>query len=159
MPKKSVVETKKTISHIMQVAEKQLLTLGYDNMSYTTLSKQSGISRTGISHHFPAKMDFIYALDEKMFTQFLSYLELEKSMTEFKESWLQSLACPPFIAFLRLFFQQTVSSRSCEHKEFYVRNGLQRLRSVLEPKFGEQGKKELEWLIGLSLIHMGLTNS
>ncbi|GAL03337.1 transcriptional regulator LuxT [Photobacterium aphoticum] len=53
MPKRSKEDTEITIQTIMDAVVDQILTLGYDKMSYTTLSKQTGISRTGISHHFP----------------------------------------------------------------------------------------------------------
>ncbi len=53
MPKRSKEDTEITIQTIMDAVIEQILTLGYDKMSYTTLSNQTGISRTGISHHFP----------------------------------------------------------------------------------------------------------
>lgn len=58
MPKRSKEETEITIQKIMDAVVDQLLRLGYDKMSYTTLSQQTGVSRTGISHHFPKKNRF-----------------------------------------------------------------------------------------------------
>lgn len=55
MPKRSKEDTEITIQKIMDAVVDQLLRLGYDRMSYTTLSQQTGVSRTGISHHFPKK--------------------------------------------------------------------------------------------------------
>lgn len=46
MPKRSKEDTEITIQTIMDAVVDQILTLGYDKMSYTTLSKQTGISRT-----------------------------------------------------------------------------------------------------------------
>lgn len=67
MPKRSKEDTEITIQTIMDAVVDQILTLGYDKMSYTTLSNQTGISRTGISHHFPKKQDFANALDGRIF--------------------------------------------------------------------------------------------
>jgi AcrR family transcriptional regulator len=55
MPKRSREETEITIQTILGAVVYQMLNLGYDRMSYTTLSQQTGIFRTGISHHFPKK--------------------------------------------------------------------------------------------------------
>jgi len=49
MPKRSKEDTEITIQTIMDAVVDQILTLGYDKMSYTTLSNQTGISRTGSS--------------------------------------------------------------------------------------------------------------
>lgn len=42
MPKRSKEDTEITIQTIMDAVVDQILTLGYDKMSYTTLSKQTG---------------------------------------------------------------------------------------------------------------------
>ncbi|GHX41108.1 transcriptional regulator, TetR family [Vibrio cholerae] len=70
MPKRSKEDTEVTIQTIMDAVVDQLLRLGYDKMSYTTLSQQTGVSRTGISHHFPKKTDFASALDGRIFKMF-----------------------------------------------------------------------------------------
>ncbi len=77
MPKRSKEDTEITIQTIMDAVVDQILTLGYDKMSYTTLSKQTGISRTGISHHFPKKQDFAKALDGRIFRLFVEKLDLD----------------------------------------------------------------------------------
>lgn len=46
MPKRSKEDTEVTIQTIMDAVVDQLLRLGYDKMSYTTLSQQTGVSRT-----------------------------------------------------------------------------------------------------------------
>lgn len=74
MPKRSKEDTEITIQKIMDAVIDQLLRLGYDKMSYTTLSQQTGVSRTGISHHFPKKTDFTAALDGRIFRLLLSAL-------------------------------------------------------------------------------------
>ncbi|TOE35518.1 transcriptional regulator, partial [Vibrio parahaemolyticus] len=45
MPKRSKEDTEITIQKIMDAVVDQLLRLGYDKMSYTTLSQQTGVSR------------------------------------------------------------------------------------------------------------------
>lgn len=48
MAKRSRVQTEQTINQIMDEALRQILTIGFETMSYTTLSEATGISRTEI---------------------------------------------------------------------------------------------------------------
>ena len=152
MPKRSKEDTEVTIQTILDVVIDQILNLGYDKMSYTTLSEQAGISRTGISHHFPRKIDFVIALDSKIFLLFTSYLELEKGVQAFQESWINAMDNPQFIAILRLIYHHIISS---EGSVEFSQGGLQRLYKLIKDKLGADAEKELEWLIGKSLIMMG----
>ncbi|GIC01222.1 transcriptional regulator, TetR family [Vibrio cholerae] len=47
MPKRSKEDTEVTIQTIMDAVVDQLLRLGYDKMSYTTLSQQTGYPELG----------------------------------------------------------------------------------------------------------------
>lgn len=125
--------------------------LGYDKMSYTTLSEQTGISRTGISHHFPKKTDFIAALDNRIYNKFVDHLVLDKHLEEFSDSWLESLSRPEFVSILRILFHHIVSSDSNEE---FVRGGVDCLYQLLNNRFGAESTKELEWLLGKSLVKM-----
>lgn len=87
----------------MNEALKQLLTLGYDAMSYTTLSKATGISRTGISHHFPHKVNFVACLDPQISCLFLDELDFS-SLDTLENSWLTSLESKTIYMILKLFF-------------------------------------------------------
>lgn len=151
MPKKSRVETKVTIEKILDAVTDQLLRLGYDKMSYTTLSRQTGISRTGISHHFPKKTDFMLALDSRLYEMFISYLDMDEHLEEFSASWLRSLATPEFSSILRVMFHHTVSN---ETNDYAMKEGVIKLNKLLCQRFGDKSKKELEWLIGKSLVKM-----
>jgi AcrR family transcriptional regulator len=164
MPKKSRVETKKTVRRILDAVADQLLRLGYDKMSYTTLSQQTGISRTGISHHFPKKRDFMSALDLRIYNTFLSYLRFDGQLSHFTKSWLNSLSNPEFVSILRVMLHHTVTTKKEQeriHKEEEideneVTDTLDRLLNELDKKFGKESKKELEWLIGKSLVVMSI---
>lgn len=151
MPKRSKEDTKITIQIITDAVEDQLVRLGYDKMSYTTLSEQTGISRTGISHHFPKKTDFIDALDSRIYKQFVMHLNLNDNLNEFSSSWLKSLGNPEFVSILRILFHHIVA---VEHPEGFVRRGVDRLYSLLSERFGSESKKELEWLLGKTLVQM-----
>lgn len=151
MPKKTKAETKITIQKISDAVADQLLKLGYDKMSYTTLSKQTGISRTGISHHFPKKIDFMTELDGRMYRMLESHLELDGKLENFSESWLNSLRQPEFISILRTLFHHIVA---IENSEKPVSTGIDKLYQTLNNKYGVESKKELEWLIGKSLIEI-----
>ncbi|KLV08080.1 MULTISPECIES: TetR family transcriptional regulator [Photobacterium] len=148
MPKRSKEDTEITIQTIMDAVVEQILTLGYDKMSYTTLSKQTGISRTGISHHFPKKQDFANALDQRIFSMFVEKLELEKGVEGFADSWLTALSDEKFCATLRLLFHHIASAQS---DSGFSQRGIERLYVLCQERFGAEGEKELEWLLGKSL--------
>ncbi len=151
MPKRSKEDTEITIQNIMDAVVDQLLRLGYDKMSYTTLSQQTGVSRTGISHHFPKKTDFTASLDARIFKLFLEHLEFNKGLDAFSESWMKALEDAEFLAILRLLFHHIVIT---ENVQEFATNGIDRLYKMADSQFGADGKKELEWLIGRSLIKM-----
>ncbi|XEV15176.1 TetR/AcrR family transcriptional regulator [Vibrio alginolyticus] len=151
MPKRSKEDTEITIQKIMDAVIDQLLRLGYDKMSYTTLSQQTGISRTGISHHFPKKTDFTAALDRRIFKMFIEHLEFDKGLNAFSQSWIKALEDAEFLAILRLLFHHIVTA---ENAQEFAANGIDRLYKMVESQFGAGGDKELEWLIGRSLIQM-----
>ncbi|GLT17847.1 transcriptional regulator [Vibrio zhanjiangensis] len=151
MPKRSKEDTEITIQKIMDAVVDQLLRLGYDKMSYTTLSKQTGVSRTGISHHFPKKLDFITALDERIFKMFVEHLNVEESLQDFSESWNSALDNAEFLAILRLLFHHIVTSQDAH--DFAMR-GIDRLYQTAEARFGQTSAKEIELLLGRSLVRM-----
>ena len=151
MPKRSKEDTEITIQKIMDAVIDQLLRLGYDKMSYTTLSQQTGISRTGISHHFPKKTDFTAALDGRIFKMFIEHLEFDKGLNAFSQSWIKALEDAEFLAILRLLFHHIVTA---ENAQEFAANGIDRLYKMVESQFGAGGDKELERLIGRSLIQM-----
>ncbi|MFM2587167.1 TetR/AcrR family transcriptional regulator [Vibrio sp. TBV020] len=151
MPKRSKEDTEITIQKIMDAVVDQLLRLGYDKMSYTTLSQQTGVSRTGISHHFPKKTDFTAALDGRIFKMFVEHVEFNKGLEEFSSSWVAALDSDEFLAILRLLFHHIVTSQSTHE---FASNGIDRLYKMTESQFGEGSAKELEWLIGKSIIRM-----
>ncbi len=150
MPKRSKEDTEITIQTIMDAVIDQLLTMGYEKMSYTTLSQQTGISRTGISHHFPKKTDFTLLLTDRLFDLLLESLEVGKTLDDFKASWLSALQRnPDFRAILRVLFYHMISS---DGAQLYVHQTLAKLSLLLEKQWGATSQSSLEWLVGKSLI-------
>jgi len=153
MPKRSKEDTEITIQIIMDAVVEQLITLGYDKMSYTTLSQQTGVSRTGISHHFPKKTDFTAALDGRIYKMFVEHLTLNNDLESFKNSWLVSLNNREFLAILRLLFHHTVVS---DNTHAFAKAGLERIYCLAEERFGDHSRQELDALFGRSLVHMAM---
>lgn len=152
MPKRSKEDTEVTITLILDAVVEQLVTLGYDKMSYTTLSQQTGISRTGISHHFPKKTDFITRLDDRLLGILIDRLDLEGDQRRFIDSWLTALRSDNrFTAILRLFFLHTVSSESAPE---FTNHASRKLHDVCCDRYGQEFEKDLEWLVGKSLLTM-----
>ncbi len=150
MPKRSKEDTEITIRIIMDAVVDQLIRLGYDKMSYTSLSQQTGISRTGISHHFPKKTDFVSTLDDRIHGKFMQHLNLCDGLETFSESWLVALNDKEFASILKLLFQHIVMA-DCANE--FACNGMNRLYRMMDEQYGEKADKELEWLLGKSLVH------
>ncbi len=151
MPKRSKEDTEITINKIMEAVVEQLITLGYDGMSYTTLSQQTGVSRTGISHHFPKKTDFTAALDGRIFKMFMEHLNVTSGLEGFKQSWEKSFEDPEFLAILRLLFHHVVVA-DCGHE--FARNSIERLYILVKDLYGEESQIELERLLGRTIVRL-----
>jgi AcrR family transcriptional regulator len=152
MPKRSKEDTEKTISAINEAVVEQMLVLGYDKMSYTTLSEQTGISRTGISHHFPRKTDFTEAIDSRLFDMFTAHLALDNDLETFKKSWLDALSSSQqFSAILRLFIHHIVSS---EGSVRFAKKGLDGVYDITMDKLGAEAEYAIDWLLGKSIVEM-----
>ncbi|KFZ39085.1 TetR family transcriptional regulator [Shewanella mangrovi] len=103
MAKRSKLETEKTIVQIETAALQQILSIGYESMSYSTLAEATGISRTGISHHFPRKVDFLLVLNQRIGQIFVDALDFSGT-SALELSWQEAMASPKLRAILRLFF-------------------------------------------------------
>ncbi|GAD90314.1 MULTISPECIES: TetR family transcriptional regulator [Vibrio] len=151
MPKRSKEDTEITVNMIMDSVLEQMLTIGYDQMSYTTLSRATGVSRTGISHHFPKKADFALKSQNRVFDLLLTHLDFDSGLTGFSKSWQASLQSSQFLAILRLMIHHITVFDGA--KAFSLQ-GIDRLFALLQEQYGEESKKELEWLLGLAVIRL-----
>lgn len=82
---------------------------------------------------------------------FVEHVDFENGLDAFSSSWVAALDNEEFRAILRLLFHHIVTSQSTHE---FASNGIERLYKVCEEKLGEGSAKELEWLIGRSLIRM-----
>lgn len=151
MPKRSKEDTLATINKILDTAENQLLELGYDKMSYTTLSKQTGISRTGISHHFPKKTDFTTALEGRFVKLVIDELNCESSLIAFEESWRHALKNEKFMSVFRLAFHHSIVS---DEDRVFSHRLITAITGIISHKLGESAVRSVEWLVGVTLIDM-----
>lgn len=151
MPKRSKEDTEVTVHTIIEAVREQVTTLGYDKMSYSTLSDQTGISRTGISHHFPRKTDFAEIIADDIFEKMVDVLEFSSGIEAFKVSWMEGLKNEDFKSILRVMFFHIISS---EGSKIFSQRGLNLLYHAVEEAFGEDAFPVLEWLIGRSIVVM-----
>ncbi|WP_260258560.1 TetR/AcrR family transcriptional regulator [Vibrio intestinalis] len=149
MPKRSKEDTQATINLILDTATKQLLESGYEAMSYTTLSKETGISRTGISHHFSKKTDFLEALQARLIKQFAEQLDFKNSLTDFNDSWVTGLERKRFRAILTLILSQIGKG---EKEQQFSRGFLSQITQTSTTIFGDDAQKSLDTLVGMSFI-------
>ncbi|WCE32467.1 TetR family transcriptional regulator [Vibrio sp. SCSIO 43137] len=149
MPRRNRKETLQTIKIITRAAEHQMTTIGYDAMSYTTLSEKTGISRTGISHHFPCKSDFIIALSDKIYRRFIAYLNLDSDLNAFSNSWSESFSKRKFRGILKLTLRNLITNDDSHQSSVSF---IENLTALVVDKFGRDGKQELERLMGQSIL-------
>ena len=151
MPKRSKEDTLITVNLILDTATHQLLTMGYDKMSYTTLSQATKISRTGISHHFPKKTDFLLALQGRFLTIIISKLNLINGLVELETSWRKGLFDNDFVSVLRLAFHHAVVHQG---GETFADQLMQAILEVINHKMNIDATKSVERLYGVSLIQI-----
>lgn len=147
MAKKTKEETLITIECILEETMKQLLHIGYEEMSYTTLSEATGISRTGISHHFPKKSDFTMALKGRIFHILFQHLDTKGSLQEFEDSWKVAINNSEFIALITLIFHQLTSHST----EQFGSTAIEHITSIIVEIFGDDATKCVDSLLGFTL--------
>lgn len=156
MAKRSKVDTSRTIQLILDNANQQLLTVGYENMSYTTLSLATELSRTGISHHFPKKTDFLTALEGRFLKQLIDRLIINEGSSQLEQSWRKALLNSEFSAILKLVFHHSViRSEHC----FFSQRLMTNLSNVVALHLGESAHRQVEHLLGVSLVHIANQNT
>lgn len=150
MARRTHEDTQITINTILDVATEQLITLGYEKMSYTTLSDQTGISRTGISHHFAKKVDIPRALQGRLLKMMMDKLDLSDNEAAFISSWKHHFNDAEFMAIWRLALLMTV----CERHTPYLNEIQTQIDSVASFKLNKSCQRTIEWLIGVTLINL-----
>lgn len=152
MAKRSRVQTEQTINQIMDEALKQILTIGFETMSYTTLSEATGISRTGISHHFPRKSDFLVRLDGRIGHLFVAALDFS-SQENLEASWMQAMQEEHFRAVLKLFFSLCGGANN----DITLFRAVSSARQYAISELGLVGDRTINHLLGRSALIL-LTN-
>ncbi len=136
MAKRSKAQTEQTIKQILDEALKQVLSIGYESMSYTTLSAGTGVSRTGISHHFPRKAEFLIRLDDDIASIFMDELDFS-SLTNLESSWTRAIKQDQFCAVLRLFF----SLCGYSSKEITIFKAIDKARETAASELSFEGER------------------
>ena len=147
MAKRSRVETELTVNQILDEAFKQILTIGFEAMSYTTLSAATGISRTGISHHFPRKTEFLVRLDQRIGQFFIEGLDFS-SKAALEQSWAEIMQQSERKAVLQLFFSLCGSN----DENVKMLKSLNIVTEAAVKHFADAGRKCVEQLIGNSAL-------
>ena len=147
MAKRSKAQTEQTIKQILDEALQQVLSIGYESMSYTTLSEATGISRTGISHHFPRKAEFLIRLDANIAGLFINDLDFSTSAA-LEKSWMKAIESHRFCAILRLFF----SLCGYSSKDITMFKASDMARDTAISNLGPQGEGVFNDLLGRSAV-------
>ncbi|NKF50737.1 TetR family transcriptional regulator [Shewanella sp. WXL01] len=153
MAKRSRVETERTVNYILDEALNQILTIGFEAMSYTTLSDATGISRTGISHHFPRKTEFLAKLDMRIGQLFVDELNFT-SLELLESSWNAAMKQPRHLAVLKLYFSLCGASQ----KGISFFTAIEHAKEQAGELLGAEGERCIDNLIGRSSV-MLLTNN
>ncbi|MFM2589759.1 TetR family transcriptional regulator [Vibrio sp. TBV020] len=151
MPKRSKEDTLVTINLILDTVTKQLLENGYDAMSYTTLSRETGVSRTGISHHFPKKTDFLEALQGRLLKIFADHIDFKNDLAAFEKSWNDSLGKKTFCSLLCLILSQIGKG---DREQLFARTFVLHINQTAMSIFGDEAKERVDRLIGASFVKL-----
>lgn len=147
MAKRSRAETEQTINQILDEALKQILSSGFEAMSYTTLSVATGISRTGISHHFPKKTEFLVRLDDRIGQFFIDALDFS-TKEALEASWQEAMTHTEHRAVLRLFF--SLCGTNDDSVTYFQAINLAKEQARIH--LGEQGTSTINHLVGVSAL-------
>lgn len=151
MPKRSKEDTLVTINLILDTVTKQLLDQGYDAMSYTTLSRDTGVSRTGISHHFPKKTDFLEALQGRLLKLFADHIDFKNDLIAFEKSWRIALDKKNFRALLCLIMSQIGKG---DREQLFARTFILHINQTAIAIFGDEAEELIDRLIGASFVKL-----
>ncbi|ROS01861.1 TetR family transcriptional regulator [Sinobacterium caligoides] len=157
MARKSAAEAALTKQKIADTIVALTVKEGFDSVSYTRLSRETGVSRSGIANHFPDKRSMIEAFQGQIFGIFTKYLDLS-SRESFMASWLKALSHDEFRNILLLIFIHMGTSINGDMNLKAV-NGVNRLMGFIEGSLGDEGIEVLELLLGKTLLNVVLRNS
>lgn len=82
---------------------------------------------------------------------FIKELSHQPDVQSFKTSWLRSLELPEFQSTLKLIVHHIVA---VEKAQKFALTALTRLYELVTEKFGKESHKELEWLLGYSIVKL-----
>lgn len=151
MPKRSKQETNETINTIKAAVLEQLLTLGYEDMSYSSLSRQTGISRTGICHHFPKKINFTDGLEVTLMERLLSHLDSDSGVEAFERSWMSALQVSEFTTILHIVFYHLFAKQGSRD---FAAKCIDYLLAQMQTRLCLQSDQALKMLLGHSIVNL-----
>ncbi|MDP5252659.1 MULTISPECIES: TetR/AcrR family transcriptional regulator [unclassified Vibrio] len=151
MPKRSKQETNETINTIKSAVFDQLLTLGYEEMSYTSLSQQTGISRTGICHHFPKKIHFTEGVEAILMERLLSHLDSQSGVEAFERSWMSALKVREFTIILQTVFYHLFAKQG---SKCFAAKCIDYLLVQIKARLSLQSDQRINALLGQSIIDL-----
>ncbi|EKM24550.1 TetR family transcriptional regulator [Vibrio sp. HENC-03] len=123
---------------------------GWNAVTYDRLAKELSITKSTLQNYYPSRLDFSKALQGKVFPKFFAYLNLD-SREQLVVSWTKALSQPEFLRVLNMFITSLIQEST--HKDSL--NGLKKLEQVLTTKLGPEAEKDLELLLGRTVIRLG----
>ncbi|CAH0992000.1 hypothetical protein SIN8267_02115 [Sinobacterium norvegicum] len=156
MARKSAAEAARTKQKITDAIIQLTIHEGFEVLSYTRLSKETGVSRSGIANHFPDKRSMVEVFQGQIFTIFTRYLDMT-TVESFQHSWMNSLASDEFRNIILLVFVHMGTSANPAMNVKAVM-GVNRLTGFVEGSLGQPGVAELESLLGRTLLSVIMRN-
>lgn len=148
--KRSKEETQETINTILDTAFRQLLSGGFERMSYTSLSEESGISRTGICHHFGKKTKIPLQLKDRLLHHLLQNLDFSADIEVFRTSWVCAMQEQSFRDIWRVAYQLHINEQVSDIITLFN----QALQDKCEVNFGQNCQQEIVSLMGYTLLRL-----
>lgn len=120
---------------------------GWDAITYQRLADEIGTSRSTIQRYYPTQLNFLEAIEGKVFPQFTHSLNTE-CPDKFIESWQKQMCEPLFRNSFQLAANDALNGLDGKHGKGAIAN----LRSFIQKHFGSENSERILWQAVGSLI-------
>lgn len=135
----------KTEALVLQTITDIFMQQGWDAITYGSIAKRTGLSRSGVQRIVPSKESMTRVFQSQIFSYIVSQLD-DSSKKTLRETWLISLDDPKFVNCIRYLM-------GAAHAEFEGKSKVEMILNSMFQKYGEENVTELLGLSLVSLIH------
>ncbi len=132
----------KTEALVFQTITDLFMTQGWDAITYGSIAKQTGLSRSGVQRIVPSKEAMTKVFQSQIFSYISAQLD-SKSDETLKKSWMAALKDKKFVHCVRYVMNAVHTDFEGKEKVIVILNGL----------FESYGEEIIIELLGITLVH------